>query len=127
MAKQPDQKTITAGFASANMLNYNSSAIQTAFDNTVSRDGSTPNSMSADFDMDSNDILNVGDITAVNVTVTGTLTATYANDTLQLEDTGSQVAPSTVSGKAQLYIDPADGNFKIIFGSGTIKTIATDP
>ncbi len=51
----------------------------------------------------------------------------YANGALQLQDTGSQVAPSTVGGKAQLYIDPADGNFKIIFGSGTIKTIATDP
>jgi hypothetical protein len=32
--------------------------------------------MSADLDMDSNDILNVADLTAVNVTVTGTLTGT---------------------------------------------------
>lgn len=51
----------------------------------------------------------------------------YTNGALQLQDTGSQTAPSTVGGRAQLYIDPADGNFKIIFGSGTIKTIATDP
>ena len=74
MAKRPTQKTITSGFSSASMLNYNVNEMQTAFDNTLSLDGSAPNAMSADFDMNSNDILNAGDITAVNVTVTGTLT-----------------------------------------------------
>jgi hypothetical protein len=74
MAKRPTQKTITSGFSSANMLNYNVNEVLSAFDNTLSLDGSAPNAMAADFDMNSNDILNAGDITAVNVTVTGTLT-----------------------------------------------------
>jgi hypothetical protein len=73
MAKRPTQKTITSGFSSAGMLNYNVNEMLTAFDNTLSLDGSAPNAMSADFDMDSNDILNAGDITAVNVVITGTL------------------------------------------------------
>jgi hypothetical protein len=66
MAKRPTQKTITSGFSSANMLNYNVNEVLTAFDNTLSLDGSAPNAMGADFDMNSNDILNVGDITTVN-------------------------------------------------------------
>ena len=64
MSKAPTLKVITSGFASSTTLNSNFDAIETAFQNTVSRDGSTPNTMSADFDMNSNDILNVGTITA---------------------------------------------------------------
>jgi hypothetical protein len=35
-------------------------------------------------------------------------------------------APSTVSGSALIYVDSADGDLKIKFGDGTVKTIATD-
>lgn len=40
-------------------INDNSSIIQTAFDNTLSRDGTQPNVMSASIDMNSNPILNL--------------------------------------------------------------------
>ncbi len=63
MAKKPTISTITTGFASVTTLNANYEALRDAFDNTVSRDGSTPNTMNADFDMNSNDILNVNTIT----------------------------------------------------------------
>ena len=35
-------------------------------------------------------------------------------------------APSTVTGKALIYVDTADGDLKIKFGDGTVKTIVTD-
>ena len=63
MAKKPTVTTITSGYASVTTLNANYEALRDAFDNTVSRDGSTPNTMNADFDMNSNDILNVNTIT----------------------------------------------------------------
>lgn len=40
-------------------INSNSNTIETAFDNTLSRDGTAPNSMRSNLDMDSNRILNL--------------------------------------------------------------------
>lgn len=54
-----------------NTINSNSRLIETALENTVSRDGTTPNQMSADFDMNNNDILNVKDLSVVNLTLNG--------------------------------------------------------
>lgn len=63
MAKKPSLTTITSGYTSTNVLNANFEALRQAFDNTVSRDGSVPNQLQADLDLDSNDIINVGTIT----------------------------------------------------------------
>lgn len=62
MAKKPSITTISSGYASTTTLNENFEALKEAFDNTLSRDGSTPNSMNADLDMNSNDILNASRI-----------------------------------------------------------------
>ena len=35
-------------------------------------------------------------------------------------------APATQTGYAQIYVDSADGDLKIKFGDGTVKTIVTD-
>jgi hypothetical protein len=69
--------------------------------------------MSADFDMNSNDILNVGDITAVNVKVTGTITGgTYdvvaALDT-EVLDTATVAATDLVLTK-----DASTGNLQTV-------------
>jgi hypothetical protein len=45
-------------------------------------------------------------------------------DSLQITD--GITAPSTVSGKAVIYVDTADGDLKIKFGDGTVKTIVVD-
>lgn len=42
-----------------NTINTNSATIETAFENTLSRDGTAPNTMSAPLDMDSNQIINL--------------------------------------------------------------------
>lgn len=43
----------------ANTINTNNSTIQTAFDNTLSRDGTSPNQMSSNLDMNTNQIINL--------------------------------------------------------------------
>lgn len=52
-------QTITAGYASVDLLNANFSAIATALENTLSRDGTSPNTMSANLDMNSNRVVNL--------------------------------------------------------------------
>jgi hypothetical protein len=49
-------------------INANNSEIEDAIENTLSRDGTSPNQMNADFDMNGNDILNAGLINGVDVT-----------------------------------------------------------
>lgn len=59
MAKRPTITTITSGYLSNSQLNSNFNNILTAFDNTLSLDGSTPNSMSGNIDMNGNQLLNL--------------------------------------------------------------------
>lgn len=61
MAKTPELSDITNVLTSATTHNSNNDKIIASFENTLSRDGSTPNQMGADIDMDSNDLLNVQD------------------------------------------------------------------
>lgn len=95
MAKRPTVSTITSGYASITALNANFVALRDAFDNTLSRDGSSPNTMSADIDLNGNDITNVNTITdstgtdvvaaaaasATAAATSATLSGNYANKT----------------------------------------------
>lgn len=56
--------------SAAATINENSDRIAAAIEKTLSRDGTAPNNMEADLDMDSNDILNVDNVHA-NVLVLG--------------------------------------------------------
>jgi len=76
MAKQPVITDVDSGYASNTLLNTNFDNVQTSFDNTLSLDGSTPNSMGADLDMNSNDILNANLVAATDITVAGVSLAT---------------------------------------------------
>ena len=58
-----DIASLTNETSAINTINNNSSAIETAFDNTLSRDGTTPNQMQADLDMNGRNLLNVGNLT----------------------------------------------------------------
>ena len=69
MAKQPVVNTISSVYASQSQLNENFSNIQTSFNNTLSLDGSTPNAMQANIDMNNNDIINVSGIYVGGVNV----------------------------------------------------------
>ena len=57
MAKKPTVTTITTGYSSSDTLNENFEALRDGFDNTLSLDGSTPNAMGADLDLNGNNII----------------------------------------------------------------------
>lgn len=71
MAKKPSVTTITSGYASNTQLNANFTALRNAFDNTLSLDGSTPNAMLADLDLNNNDILNVNTLDVISIRSNG--------------------------------------------------------
>jgi hypothetical protein len=61
--------TIQGSYASTAELNANFELIEDAMEKALFLDGTTPNTMSADIDMDGNDILNVGTLNYTGVTV----------------------------------------------------------
>ena len=66
---------ITSGYASITALNDNFARIETALENTVSRDGKIPNQMTADFDLNGKSILNVTKINDIDANLLGNLAA----------------------------------------------------
>ena len=98
--------TIGSRYGSIDALNDNFTLIETALENTVSRDGTVPNSMLADSDMNGYSIINANIVDAASLTVGGVnyvlqaqavldeITALY-NSTLALQNvTISTLAPS---------------------------------
>lgn len=57
--------------AAVTTINANMDAIEAAVENTLSRDGTTPNQMGADIDMNNNDILNVDTMNASTIILDG--------------------------------------------------------
>lgn len=55
--------TIQGAYASTSELNANFVLIEAAMEKALFLDGTTPNTMSADIDLDGHDLLNVGQIT----------------------------------------------------------------
>lgn len=55
--------------AAITTINQNNGKIEVGFDNTLSRDGTGPNQMEADLDMNHNAILNIGDFQVENLDV----------------------------------------------------------
>jgi len=51
-------------------------------------------------------------------------TASFSAGTLAITD--GVTAPDTISGKTILFVDTSDGDLKVKFGDGTVKTISVD-
>ena len=60
----------SSGYQALSVRNANNDLIEAAVENTLSRDGTSPNAMASDLDMNSYNINNVGTLT-VNAQVTG--------------------------------------------------------
>lgn len=59
--------------SAANTLNSNNTLVEAALEKTLSRDGTAPNQMLVDFDMNNNDILNVNDLQVESILLNGEL------------------------------------------------------
>ena len=127
----------------ATTINNNSTAIEAALENTLSRDGTTPNTMGADLDMNSNDILNVGDIDASTGTIdtldgtTATITTVNADvivlDGVTISATvGADGAPGVgvptggTAGQVLSKIDGTDYNTQWTTAAGTGDLLAAN-
>jgi len=66
---------VSSGYISTDALNTNFDLIETALENTLSRDGTSPNPMQAHLDMDGYDILNIGDALIGGVGLAASVTA----------------------------------------------------
>lgn len=62
MAKKPDITTVESGYQVNTTINENFTNLRNGFDNTLSLDGSTPNAMGADLDMNGHDIINLNSL-----------------------------------------------------------------
>lgn len=138
MAKEPTLTNISSGYASNTQLNSNFQKIKDAFRNTLSLDGSLPNAMNADLDMNSNDILNVGEIDVQGLTIDGAavypgstqLATTYA--TQSYTGNGSTTVYSMgfnpgVKANVNAYIDGVHQNQDAFNISGTSLTFTAAP
>ena len=111
--------TIGSRYGSIDALNDNSDLVEAAFENTLSRDGTGPNNMESDLDMDSNSILNADTVFADKVRsdelyINNTLVvpsnlaqATNAN-VVQYNPLGTGAVPTTVQAKLRQTVSVED-------------------
>jgi hypothetical protein len=121
MAKRPTINTLTntASPTYLTQLNQNFTNIQAQFDNTLSLDGSLPNAMNADLDLNDFDLINAGTVNADNLVVAGTNlnsvvaqaatsatnAATSASAAAASATTASQYTPAYFNNVAALLAD----------------------
>jgi len=132
MAKRPTLNDVGSGFQSSATWDQWKDEIEQAFDNTLSRDGSSPNHMNADLDMNSNDILNAGTGRFDTLYLDGVLAGTslvsledFVDSRLPFE-TKTDVEASTVASSVDYvltmgYSEVGDG------GGALYKRVASEP
>ena len=95
MAKKATITPVTDTVNNASAINTQLNAINNQLANTLSLDGSTPNAMNADVDMNSNDILNAGNVAGTSFTINGVaITAAAATSAASAADSAASAALS---------------------------------
>lgn len=105
---------IGSRYGSIDALNDNFDAIETAFENTLSRDGTGPNNMESDLDMDSNDIINVGSLSVGNLRINGQpVSPGNINYTGMVKETIVATAGQTVFDLTSVSYAPLTNNLSV--------------
>ena len=106
--------TIGSRYGSIDALNDNSDLIETAFENTLSRDGTNPNNMESDLDMDSNDIINVANLSVASLRVNGQpVSPGSINYTGQVKETQTATSGQTVFNLSTVSYAPLTNNLSV--------------
>lgn len=104
--------TLTNEASARQAMNDNFDAIEAAIENTLSRDGTLPNSMETHLDMDSKDILNVRRVSAEELYLNGEMVtdAIFANNAagIQFDPAGTGAVSRTVQNKLRDLISVKD-------------------
>lgn len=98
MTKRPTINTLTntASPTYLTQLNQNFTNVKNQFDNTLSLDGSLPNAMNADLDLNGNDLINGGTLSADKVVVGGIdLTTQVSNAAASATSAAASAATAT--------------------------------
>jgi len=107
---------LVSGAGSHTAINNNFDLVETAFENTLSRDGTTPNSLSAQLDLGSNRIINIAN--AVNnqdaLTLAQANTLTGLNGPLTRSGVGAVLYPRTAAEVTE-GITPTDEAYPVGF------------
>jgi hypothetical protein len=99
---------IESGYASVDVLNANFTAIETALENTLSRDGTTPNTLTADLDLNGNDLINVGDALVGGVSLAASVAAADASaDAAAVSAAAALVSENNAAADAVIAADAA--------------------
>ena len=104
--------------------NTNFDRIESAFDNTLSRDGTGPNQMEADFDLNSYDIINGGAAAFASLTVAGVeITGSGGGGgggagSIIIDGNSSTTLVATGTGVSSSY-DPSTGTTTLTFTAGS--------
>lgn len=100
MAKIAPLSDVNLISTSGPTINSNSDKIETAFDNTLSRDGSSPNMMEANIDLNGNDLLNVGTLDTEEIIVQGQSIAQIIQASADAADSAAAALASEVAAAA---------------------------
>lgn len=102
-------------------INTNSDLIETALENTLSRDGTTPNTMGADLDLNGYDLINVGNLFLDGDVIEADVIADY----IDINEAAVPSAPS--ANTARFYAFDDGGITKLAYkdSAGTIHVLGT--
>jgi hypothetical protein len=104
---------ISSGYLSIAPYNANNTLLEAALENTLSRDGTTPNTMGANLDMNSNYVTNLSDgannqdaCTVAQLAAASVVANTTTAALTTIVDTAANMAATTVEGAlAEIYVD----------------------
>ena len=126
---------ISAGYLSIATYNANNTLIETALENTLSRDGTTPNTMSANLDLNSNKVVNLADatnnqdaVTLAQLNAASIADGSIAAASVTLADAGANYAATTAEAAFAELASTANGEGASIIGiedSGGLITATT--